>query len=75
MASDLEGASHEVVAKDDARLGRAGAPVDRVAAQAWTSKEQGNVVTFAKNSHNPTPVTITVTGKGEGVTSSGKVGS
>ncbi|AGN19292.1 Fe-S cluster assembly protein SufD [Corynebacterium glutamicum] len=73
IPADAEGASHEVVAKDDARLGRAGAPVDRVAAQAWTSKEQGNVVTFAKNSHNPTPVTITVTGKGEGVTSFGAI--
>ncbi|ANE04076.1 Fe-S cluster assembly protein SufD [Corynebacterium crudilactis] len=73
IPADAAGASHETVAKGDSRLGRAGAPVDRAAAQAWTSMEQGDVVTFAKNSHNPTPVTITVTGKGEGVTSFGAI--
>lgn len=73
IPADAEGASHEIVSRDDERLGRAGAPVDRVAAQAWTSMEQGDVVTFAKNSHNPSPVTVTVTGKGEGVTSFGAI--
>ncbi|MBD8030383.1 Fe-S cluster assembly protein SufD [Corynebacterium gallinarum] len=73
IPSDAEGVTHEVVGRDDERLGRAGAPVDRVAAQAWTSMEQGDVVTFARDTQNKTPVVITVTGKGEGVTSFGAI--
>ncbi|WP_080794858.1 Fe-S cluster assembly protein SufD [Corynebacterium pacaense] len=73
IPADAEGASHEVVGRDDPRLGRAGAPVDRVAAQAWTSMEQGDIVTFARNTHNPSPVTITVNGRGEGLTSFGAI--
>lgn len=66
-----EGITHEAVSRDDARLGRSGAPVDRVAAQAWTSMQGGQVVRFARGSVNTKPVEITVTGKGEGVTSFG----
>ena len=73
IPADAEGATHEVVGRDDERLGRAGAPVDRAAAQAWTSMEQGDVLTFAKNTQNPSPVMITVTGKGDDVTSFGAI--
>ncbi|GAB2509579.1 FeS cluster assembly protein SufD [Corynebacterium atrinae] len=55
----------------DARLGRAGAPVDRVAAQAWTSMPSAQYVGFAKDSVTTEPVAITITGRGEGVTSFG----
>lgn len=65
------GVKVERVARDDVRLGRAGAPVDRVAAQAWTAMEGGYLVTFAKGTVNPDPVTITVTGRGDDVTSFG----
>ncbi len=61
----------ETVAPDDARLGTAGAPADRVAAQAWTSMPEAQVVTIAANAQVAEPVVITITGKGEGVTSFG----
>ncbi|WPF65120.1 MULTISPECIES: Fe-S cluster assembly protein SufD [unclassified Corynebacterium] len=63
----------ENIAKDDARATRAGAPSDRVGAQAWTSMQDATLVSFAKDSATAEPVTITVTGKGEGVTSFGAV--
>lgn len=66
------GVSTETLAKDDQRLGRAGAPVDRVAAQAWTSMPSAQLVKFDRDSLNrDEPVTVTITGKGEGVTSFG----
>ena len=34
----------ETVERDDARLGQAGPPVDRVAAQAWAAFERATVV-------------------------------
>src|SRR5215217_5551397 len=39
-----EGVTVETVGRDDARLGRAGTPVDRVAAQAYSSFEQASVI-------------------------------
>lgn len=67
------GVTVETVAKDDPRLGQAGAPVDRTSAQAWTSMSEATVVTFAADSVNAEPVTITVTGKGDDVTSFGAI--
>lgn len=67
------GVSVETVAPSDTRLGQAGAPVDRVAAQAWTSMTEATVVTFAKDSVNTDPVTVTIRGKGADVTSFGNV--
>ena len=63
----------ETVAKDDERLGRAAAPVDRVAAQAWTSMTEASYVAIAKDAVVSEPVVVTVTGRGEGVTSFGAV--
>lgn len=65
--------SVETVAKDDARLGRAAAPVDRVAAQAWTSMGEASLITVAKDAHVTEPIGVTITGRGEGVTSFGAV--
>lgn len=61
----------ETLQPDDSRLGRAGAPADRVAAQAWTSMPSAQFVGFARNTAVTEPVVVTVTGRGEGVTSFG----
>ncbi|SMG30928.1 Iron-regulated ABC transporter permease protein SufD [Corynebacterium pollutisoli] len=72
-ASAAGSVTAETVAKDDERLGRAAAPVDRVAAQAWTSMEEASYISVAKDTQITEPITVTVTGRGEGVTSFGAV--
>lgn len=69
--SEHAGVTSETVKPDDARLGRAGLPADRVAAQAWTSMPEAQVVTVAADTQVAEPVTITITGAGDGVTSFG----
>jgi Fe-S cluster assembly protein SufD len=59
-----EGVVVETVGRDDARLGRAGTPVDRVAAQAYSSFEKASVVTVPKETVLTEPVRITVHGEG-----------
>ncbi|MBH5334268.1 Fe-S cluster assembly protein SufD [Streptomyces pactum] len=59
-----EGVTVETVGRDDARLGRAGKPVDRVAAQAYSSFEKASVVTVAKDAVLTEPVRIAVHGEG-----------
>ncbi|GLX48077.1 Fe-S cluster assembly protein SufD [Streptomyces hygroscopicus subsp. hygroscopicus] len=59
-----EGVTVETVGRDDARLGRAGTPVDRIAAQAYSAFEQASVVTVAKDTVLTEPVRITVHGQG-----------
>ncbi|ANW20767.1 Fe-S cluster assembly protein SufD [Streptomyces clavuligerus] len=59
-----EGVTVETVGRDDARLGRAGTPVDRVAAQAYTSFELASVVTVPKETVLTEPVRIAVHGEG-----------
>ncbi|MGI5399796.1 Fe-S cluster assembly protein SufD [Streptomyces sp. CA-135486] len=54
----------ETVGRDDARLGRAGTPVDRVAAQAYSSFEKASVVTVPKETVLTEPVRIAVHGEG-----------
>ncbi|MGW1148343.1 Fe-S cluster assembly protein SufD [Streptomyces sp. NPDC002454] len=58
------GVTVETVGRDDARLGRAGTPVDRVAAQAYTGFETATVVTVARESVLAEPIRITVHGEG-----------
>ena len=53
----------ETVGRDDERLGRAGAPVDRVAAQAYSAFEKASVVTVPKETVLDRPVRITVHGE------------
>ncbi|GAB3880162.1 Fe-S cluster assembly protein SufD [Kibdelosporangium lantanae] len=55
----------ETVQRSDERLGKAGTPDDRIAAQAWSSFVDATVVTFPKESR-PDTTTVTVTGPGEG---------
>ncbi|MEU6525512.1 Fe-S cluster assembly protein SufD [Streptomyces sp. NPDC046924] len=59
-----EGVRVETVGRDDARLGRAGKPVDRVAAQAYSAFEQASVVTVPKEAVLTEPIRIAVHGEG-----------
>ena len=54
----------ETVGRDDARLGTAGVPTDRIAAQAYTSFADATVVTVASEAELDEPLTITVEGPG-----------
>ena len=69
--SEQDGVSVETVARDDARLGQAGVPADRVAAQAFSSFTTATVVTVGRGVRTAAPVDITVTGPGEGLTAYG----
>jgi Fe-S cluster assembly protein SufD len=55
----------ETVQRGDDRLGVAGTPGDRIAAQAWSSFTDATLVTLPGDSRVE-PTTITVTGAGEG---------
>ncbi|WP_181804578.1 Fe-S cluster assembly protein SufD [Streptomyces shenzhenensis] len=59
-----EGVTVELVGRDDPRLGRAGTPVDRVAAQAYSAFEQAGVVTVPKETVLTEPIRISVHGQG-----------
>ncbi|MEV0493592.1 Fe-S cluster assembly protein SufD [Streptomyces atratus] len=59
-----EGVTVETVGRDDARLGTAGIPVDRVAAQAYSSFEKASVITVAKEAVLTEPIRIAVHGEG-----------
>lgn len=57
--------------RDDARIGAAGAPADRVAAQAYSSFETATVIEVPRQVVVTDPIEVTVTGPGEGVTAYG----
>ncbi|MFI0728807.1 Fe-S cluster assembly protein SufD [Streptomyces sp. NPDC021225] len=59
-----EGVTAETVDRTDPRLGKAGKPVDRVAAQAYSSFEKASVVSVAKETVLTEPVRISVHGEG-----------
>lgn len=61
----------ETVARGDDRLGAAGVPADRVAAQAFSAFPEATVLTVPKEAVVEEPVTITITGPGEGSTAYG----
>ncbi|MFE2963025.1 Fe-S cluster assembly protein SufD [Streptomyces sp. NPDC059340] len=54
----------ETVGRDDARLGRAGTPVDRVAAQAYSAFEKAGVITVPKETVITEPIRVAVHGEG-----------
>ena len=56
----------ETVGRDDARLGQAGTPADRVAAQAYSGFENATVITVAKEAEVADAIVVTVAGPGEG---------
>ncbi|MFD5031105.1 Fe-S cluster assembly protein SufD [Streptomyces sp. NPDC058220] len=59
-----EGVIVETVGRDDARVGKAGTPVDRVAAQAYSSFEKASVVSVPKETVLSEPIRIAVHGEG-----------
>ncbi|MGF1429579.1 Fe-S cluster assembly protein SufD [Kitasatospora sp. LaBMicrA B282] len=59
-----DGVTADLVGRDDERIGRAGKPVDRVAAQAFSAFEQALVVTVPKDAVLTEPVRIDVHGEG-----------
>ncbi|MGC9411236.1 Fe-S cluster assembly protein SufD [Streptomyces sp. BPPL-273] len=59
-----EGVDVETVGRDDARIGRAGTPVDRVAAQAYSAFEKAGVITVPKETVLTEPIRIAVHGEG-----------
>ena len=59
-----EGVTVETVGRDDARLGKAGTPVDRVAAQAYSAFEKAGVITVPKETVLTEPIRIAVHGEG-----------
>ncbi|MFF4032485.1 Fe-S cluster assembly protein SufD [Streptomyces sviceus] len=59
-----EGVVVETVGRDDARLGKAGTPVDRIAAQAYSAFEKAGVVTVPKETVLTEPIRIAVHGEG-----------
>ncbi|MGN0100455.1 Fe-S cluster assembly protein SufD [Dietzia sp. CH92] len=64
--AERDGLTVETVAMDDKRVGEAGAPRDRVAAQAYSSSTEATVITVAKEVVLDEPVYVTVDGPGEG---------
>ncbi|GAA3490147.1 Fe-S cluster assembly protein SufD [Streptomyces cremeus] len=59
-----EGVTVETVDRADARLGKAGKPVDRVAAQAYSSFEKASVVSVPKETVLTEPIRVSVRGGG-----------
>ncbi|MFT2014665.1 Fe-S cluster assembly protein SufD [Streptomyces sp. 796.1] len=59
-----EGVTVETVDREDPRLGRAGKPVDRVAAQAYSAFEKASVISVPKDAVLTEPVRISVHGEG-----------
>lgn len=66
-----EGVSYTELPMDDARVGRAGLPVDRPAAEAWNYSPIADYVHVSKETVLTKPISITINGAGEGVTSYG----
>ncbi|MGH8868597.1 MAG: Fe-S cluster assembly protein SufD [Actinomycetes bacterium] len=54
----------ETVGRDDARLGRTGPPIDRVAAQAFSGFEKATVLTVGPETRTSKPTVVTVRGEG-----------
>jgi Fe-S cluster assembly protein SufD len=61
----------ETVGRTDSRLGQAGTPADRVAAQAYSGFSEATVITVGPETEVSDPVTVTITGPGEGKTAYG----
>jgi Fe-S cluster assembly protein SufD len=59
-----DGVTVQTVDRTDPRVGRAGKPVDRVAAQAYSSFEKASVVSIPKEAILAEPVRIAVHGEG-----------
>ncbi|MBB5915922.1 Fe-S cluster assembly protein SufD [Nocardia transvalensis] len=69
----LPGVTVEVVGRADTRLGEAGVPTDRVAAQAYSGFEEATVVAVAAETEVAGPIAVTITGPGADKTAYGHV--
>ena len=69
--TERPGVTVETVGRDDNRLGQAGAPTDRVAAQAFSSFDTATMVTVARDTEVSEPIEIAITGPGEGAVAYG----
>ncbi len=65
------GVTVETVRRGDDRLGRAGVPADRVAAQAFSSFNKATIVTVETSATPGDPIDIAISGPGEGATAYG----
>ncbi|MEH3142147.1 MAG: Fe-S cluster assembly protein SufD [Mycobacterium kyogaense] len=63
----------ERIARSDERLGQAGAPADRVAAQAYSSFETATLIDVPAQAVIADPVEVTITGPGESATAYGHI--
>ncbi|MEU7764716.1 Fe-S cluster assembly protein SufD [Nocardia sp. NPDC049190] len=61
----------ETVDRSDARVGAAGVPADRVAAQAYSGFDSATIVSVGAETEVAAPIVITVTGPGAGKTAFG----
>ncbi|MBO0854528.1 MAG: Fe-S cluster assembly protein SufD, partial [Nocardia sp.] len=68
-----EGVAVETVGRDDSRLGEAGVPTDRVAAQAYSSFQQATVVSIGTETEVARPIIVRVTGPGVDSTAFGQL--
>jgi Fe-S cluster assembly protein SufD len=69
--TERPGVTVESVRRGDERLGQAGVPADRVAAQAFSSFNSATIVTIGKDTQVADPIDIVITGPGEGATAYG----
>jgi Fe-S cluster assembly protein SufD len=69
--SPRPGVTVETARRGDERLGQAGVPADRVAAQAFSSFNSATIVTVERAATVEGPIDVTVTGPGEGATAYG----
>jgi len=69
--SERPGVRVETVRRGDQRLGDAGVPTDRVAAQAFSSFNAATLVTVGCNTQVTDPVEVVITGPGEGAVAYG----
>src|SRR5690625_3104721 len=65
------GVTVETVDGENERLRAAGAPSDRVAAQAWTSMPEATLITIEPDTRSDEPIHVTISGAGEGNVSFG----
>ncbi len=69
----VDGVRVETVDRSDARLGEAGVPSDRVAAQAYSGFEQATILSVGAEAEIDDPVLVTITGPGLEKTAYGHV--
>ena len=60
------GVTVQTVGRDDPRLGDAGTPADRVAAQAWSSFTEATVISVGQETSVAEPVVVNMSGPGPG---------